>query len=105
MVCMLVLQSCPAVCNPMDCSPPDSSLYGLSRQEYWIGLPFPSAEDLPVLGIKPRSPSLQAGFFFFFFYHLNHQESHNVSVNINQNKNKLVAYAINLNFGLFKTFF
>ena len=31
-----------------------------SRQEYWSGLPFPSPEDLPNPGIKPRSPTLQA---------------------------------------------
>ena len=31
---------------------------GLSRQEYWSGLPFPSPEDLPDPGIKPRSPAL-----------------------------------------------
>ena len=33
---------------------------GLSRQEYWSGLPFPSPGDLPDLGIKPGSPALQA---------------------------------------------
>ena len=31
-----------------------------SRQEYWSGLPFPSAGDLPEPGIEPRSPTLQA---------------------------------------------
>ena len=30
------------------------------RQEYWSGLPFPSAGDLPDPGIKPRSPAWQA---------------------------------------------
>ena len=30
------------------------------RQEYWSGLPFPSPEDHPDLGIEPRSPALQA---------------------------------------------
>ena len=30
---------------------------GLSRQEYWSGLPFPSPGDLPNPGIKPRSPA------------------------------------------------
>ena len=33
---------------------------GFSKQEYWSGLPFPSAWDLPNPGIKPRSPTLQA---------------------------------------------
>ena len=33
---------------------------GLSRQEYWSGLPFPSPGDLPDPGIKPRSLTLQA---------------------------------------------
>ena len=31
---------------------------GVSRQEYWSGLPFPSSEDLPKQGLKPRSPAL-----------------------------------------------
>ena len=31
-----------------------------SRQEHQSGLPFPSPGDLPYLGIKPRSPALQA---------------------------------------------
>ena len=33
---------------------------GLSRQEYWSGLPFPSPGDLPNPGIEPGSPALQA---------------------------------------------
>ena len=33
---------------------------GLSRQEYWSGLPFPSPGDLPDPGIEPWSPALQA---------------------------------------------
>ena len=34
---------------------------GFSRQEYWSGLPFPSAGDLPNPGIEAgRSPTLQA---------------------------------------------
>ena len=33
---------------------------GFSRQEYWSGLPFPSPEDLPHPGIKPRSPTVSA---------------------------------------------
>ena len=33
---------------------------GFSRQEYWIGLPFPSPGNLPNPGIEPSSPTLQA---------------------------------------------
>ena len=29
---------------------------GLSRQEYWSGLPFPPPGDLPDPGIEPMSP-------------------------------------------------
>ena len=35
---------------------------GLSWQEYYSGLPFPSPEDLPDPGIEPGSPALQADF-------------------------------------------
>ena len=31
-----------------------------SRQECWIGLPFPSPGNLPDAGVEPRSPALQA---------------------------------------------
>ena len=37
----------------------------LSRQEYSSGVPFPSPEGFPDLGIKPRSPVLQADFLPF----------------------------------------
>ena len=50
-----VTQSCPTLCDPMDCSPPASSIYGIFRQEYWSGLPFPSPGDLPDPGIEPAS--------------------------------------------------
>ena len=34
-----------------------------SRQEYWGGLPFPSAEGLPDPGFKHASSALVGGFF------------------------------------------
>ena len=33
---------CLTLCNPMDCSPSGPSVHGISRQEHWSGLPFPS---------------------------------------------------------------
>ena len=37
---------------------------GLSRTEYWSGLPFPTPEDLPHPEIEPASVSCIAGRFF-----------------------------------------
>ena len=54
-----VTQSCPTLCDPMDCSLPGSSVHGIFQQEYWSGLPFPSLGDHPNPGIEPGSPTLQ----------------------------------------------
>ena len=58
-MCVLVAKLYPTLCDPMDCSPPGSSVHGFSRQKYWSGLLFPSSGDLPNPGIEPRSPTLQ----------------------------------------------
>ena len=63
---MEVTQSCPTLCDAMDCSPPGSLSVGFSRQEYWSGLPFPPPGDLSNPGIKPvflMFPALAGGFF------------------------------------------
>ena len=36
---------------------------GFSRQEYWSGLPFSTAGDLPDPGIEPVSPVLAGELF------------------------------------------
>ena len=53
-------KSCPTLATPWTgaCQAPPSM--GVSRQEYWSGLPFPSPGDIPDRGIEPRSPALQA---------------------------------------------
>ena len=33
---------------------------GISKQQYWSGLPFPFPGNLPDPGIEPMSPALQA---------------------------------------------
>ena len=65
-VCAKSLQSCPTLCNPMDHSPPGSSVHRTFRQEYWSGLPCPSCpRDLPNPGIEPTSVTTAlAGRFF-----------------------------------------
>ena len=54
-----VAQLCPTLCDPWTVVHQAPLSMGFSRQEYWSGLPFPSPGDLPNLGIKPRSPTLQ----------------------------------------------
>ena len=53
-----LLQSCPTLWDPMNCSLPTGllCLWGFLRQEYWSGLPCPPPEDLPDPGIEPVSP-------------------------------------------------
>ena len=53
-------QPCLTLCDAMDCSPPGSSVHGISQARILSGLPFPSPGDLPDPGIQPRSPALQA---------------------------------------------
>ena len=46
--------------TPWTVAPQAPPSMGFCKQEYWSGLPLPSPGDLPDLGIKPRSPALQA---------------------------------------------
>ena len=59
-VVVAVVQSYVTVCNPMDCSPPDSFVHGIlqARILEWVAIPF--TENLPDPGIEPESPALQA---------------------------------------------
>ena len=50
----------------MDCHPPGPLSVGFPRQEYWIGLPFPTSGDLPDPGTEAQSlasATLADGFF------------------------------------------
>ena len=61
-----VTQLCPTLCNPMDCSPPGSTVHGILRARILEWLPFPTPEDLLDSGIKPVSlvsPALIGRFF------------------------------------------
>ena len=53
------LQLCPTLCDPMDCSPPGSSVHGILQTRI-LELPFPSPGDLPNPGIEPGSPAAAA---------------------------------------------
>ena len=53
----LVVQSCLILCDPMDCSPPGSSLLGIfqARMQKWVVIPFSRGSSHP--GIKPKNPN------------------------------------------------
>ena len=70
-VCVLVTQSSPILCNPIDytaCQALLSSVHVIlqARILEWVAIPFSS--DLPDPGIEPRSPALRVD-------HLSHQGS------------------------------
>ena len=60
-VVALVTKSCLTLCDSIAHLAPQPM--GLSRQEYWSGLPFLSPGDLPDSGIETASPALEDGFF------------------------------------------
>ena len=49
MVCAQSLQSCPTLCDPMDCSPPSSSVRGISQARIpeWVAMPSSRGSSWP----------------------------------------------------------
>ena len=58
-----IAQSCLPLCQPVDCSPPGSSVHGISQARILECVAFPFPGDLPDLGIKPASLALGGEFF------------------------------------------
>ena len=55
-MCAKLLQSCLTLCDPMDCSPTDSSVHGILQARILEWLPFPPPGDLrifPTQGLNP----------------------------------------------------
>ena len=61
----LVTQLCLTLCDPMDCSPPGSSVHGILQAKILEWFAIPSPGDLPDPGIEPRSPTLGADSLLF----------------------------------------
>ena len=58
---VLVTRPCLTLCDPIDYSPPHSSVHGKNEQERMLsGLPCPYPGDLPDPVIEPGSPTLHA---------------------------------------------
>ena len=60
---VLVIQSCLTLCDPMDCSPPSSSVHGISQARIleWVAIPFSGESSQPRDGTRV---SCTAGRFF-----------------------------------------
>ena len=67
----LVTQSCPTLCNPMDCTPPGSSVHGDSPGKMMENTPFSIVESLAMESVampfsrgsfQLRSPALQVDY-------------------------------------------
>ena len=56
---VLVTPLCPTLCDPMDCSPPGSSVHGVlqARILEWVAIPF--SRGFPNTGIEPGSHELR----------------------------------------------
>ena len=48
-VCYLVTKSCPTLCHPMNCSPPGSSVHGISQARIleWVAISFSRGSSRP----------------------------------------------------------
>ena len=63
---VLVAQSCPILCSPIDCSPPGPSVHGIlqARILKWVAMPFSRGSSRPRDRIPiSQSPALAGGFF------------------------------------------
>ena len=49
-------QSSPTLCDPIDCSPPGSSVHGILQARILEWIAMSSSRDLPDPGINPASP-------------------------------------------------
>ena len=64
----VITQLCLTLCDPMDCSPPGSSVHGIHQARIleWVAISF--SRRIPDLGIEPMSPALQADFYHLSTY-------------------------------------
>ena len=68
---VLVSQSCLILCDPMDCSPPGSSVHGILQAKIveWVAIPFSRVSS------QPRNRTQVSNIAASLFYHLSHQRS------------------------------
>ena len=68
---VFISKLCPTLWDPMECSPPGSSVHGILQPQYW-SCQFPSPGEFPNPGIELRSPAMQADSLSSEWYLLEH---------------------------------
>ena len=70
-VCIVVTQSCLTLCDPMDCSPPGSSVRGILQAGIleWVAIPFSRGSS------QPNRSNTSLLHFGQILHHLSHQGS------------------------------
>ena len=70
---MLVAQSCPTLCDPMDYNPPGSSIYGILQVTIleWVAIPFSRGSS------QARNQTWVSCNGRMVLYHLDHQGINN----------------------------
>ena len=56
MVCVLTAQSCPTLCDPVNCNLPGSSVHGILQARTGVGCHFLLQGILPTQGLNPDLP-------------------------------------------------
>ena len=59
-MCVLVAQSCPSLCTPINCNLPGSSVHGILQEKILEWIAIPSYRGFSRSRIQPKSPTLQA---------------------------------------------
>ena len=62
MLC-LVSQSCPTLCNPMNCGPPGSYVHGILQARILEWVAMPSSRASPQLRDRTQVSLITGGFF------------------------------------------
>ena len=67
--CVLITQLCPTLCDPVDCSPPGSSVHGIfwARIPEWVAISFSRGS------FRPRNRTWVCCIAGRFFYHLSYE--------------------------------
>ena len=95
-----VAQSCPALCDPMDCSPPGTSVHGILQAIVLEWVAMPSSRG----SYRPKDQTWVSCVGRQILYHLSHQGSPEISLEISKFMNQH-SWAARRNTAMIQTHF